>query len=93
MSGKAFRPTNTRLVNSMKIITSQKTNSTIRDLEEGEGELQELIGTVESIDRDKINGNGWKVKTDDGETYLCSVASSLYEIPSTVERGGMLYPN
>lgn len=93
MSRKAFRPTNTRLVNSMKVVTGNRTNATIRDLEEEEGELQELIGTVESIDRDKINGSGWKVKTDDGQTYLCSVASSLYEIPSTVERGGMLYPN
>ena len=93
MSRKAFRPTNARFTNSMKIVTSTKSNSTIRDLTEDEGELQELIGTVESIDRDKINGSGWKVKIDDGQTYVCSVASSLYEIPSTVERGGILYPN
>lgn len=92
MSGKSFRPTNARFTNSMKVVTSQKTNATIRDLTEDEGELEELIGTVVSIDRDKINGNGWKVITEDKTTFLCSVASSLYEIPSTIERGGMLYP-
>lgn len=92
MSKKAFRPTVARMQNSMKIFNSTKTNATIRDLEEEEGELEEKEGTVVSIKRDLINGAGWTVKDTEENTYICSCASSMYEVPETVERGGILYP-
>lgn len=92
MSGKAFRPTIARMQNSMKVLNSTKTNATIRDLEEEEGELEEKEGVVVSIKRDLINGAGWTVKDSEGNTYICSCASSMYEVPETVERGGILYP-
>ena len=92
MSGHSFRPSIARVQNSQKIFTSTKTNATIRDLEEEEGELEEKEGTVVSIKRDLINGAGWTVKDEEGQTYICSCASSMYEVPETVERGGILYP-
>lgn len=93
-----FRPSPTRVQNSIKILAGTKTNATIKDIEEnikdedGKGELTEQTGTVVSIQRDKINGDGWTVKGSDGQTYKCSCASSMYDIPSSVERGGILYP-
>ena len=92
MSGHSFRPSIARVQNSQKIFTSTKTNATIRDLEEEEGELEEKEGTVVSIKRDLINGAGWTVKDTEGQLYICSCASSMYEVPETVERGGILYP-
>lgn len=92
MSGHAFRPSIARVQNAQKVFTSAKTNATIRDLEEEEGELEEKEGTVVSIKRDSINGSGWTVKDKEGNIYICSCASSMYEIPETVERGGVLYP-
>lgn len=93
MSQRAFRPSISRVQNSMKVFASTKTNATIRDLEEEEGELEEKEGTVVSIKRDMINGAGWTVEDEEGNTYICSCASSMYEVPDTVERGGILYPN
>ena len=87
-----FRPTIARTVNSMQKINSTKTNATIRDLEEEEGELEEKEGVVVSIKRDYINGQGWTVKDSEGQIYVCSCASSMYEVPESVERGGVLYP-
>lgn len=92
MAKKAFRPTIARTQNSMKVINSTKTNATIRDLDEEEGELEEKEGVVVSIKRDLINGAGWTVKDAEGNLYTCSCASSMYEVPDTVERGGVLYP-
>ncbi len=92
MNKRAFRPTIARTQNSMKIFNTTKTNATIRDLEEEEGELEEKEGVVVSIKRDLINGAGWTVKDNEGQTYICSCASSMYEVPETVERGGILYP-
>lgn len=92
MSGHTFRPSIARVQNAQKVFTSTKTNATIRDLEEEEGELEEKEGVVVSIKRDLINGAGWTVKDEDDNTYICSCASSMYEVPETVERGGMLYP-
>ena len=92
MSGHAFRPSIARVQNAQKAFTSTKTNATIRDLEEEEGELEEKEGVVVSIKRDLINGAGWTVQDDEGQTYICSCASSMYEVPETVERGGVLYP-
>ena len=92
MSGHSFRPSIARVQNAQKVFTSAKTNATIRDLEEEEGELEEKEGTVVSIKRDSINGSGWTVKDKEGNIYICSCASSMYEIPETVERGGVLYP-
>ena len=92
MSGHSFRPSIARVQNAQKVFTSAKTNATIRDLEEEEGELEEKEGTVVSIKRDSINGSGWTVKDKEGNTYICSCASSMYEVPETVERGGVLYP-
>lgn len=91
MSFKNFRPTNNRVQNASKTINGTRTNATIRDIEEEEGELEEKEGIVVSIKRDLINGAGWTVKSDD-QTYVCSCATSMYEIPETVERGGILYP-
>ena len=91
---KAFRPTPARFKNSIKILAGTKTNATIRDIEEDkEKELEEMTGTVIEIDRNKINGDGWKVKGSDGNIYQCSCASNMYEIPDSVTRGGVLYPN
>lgn len=92
MSFRAFRPTNARVQNASKIINGTRTNATIRDLEEEEGELEEKEGTVVSIKRDLINGAGWTVKDTEGNEYICSCASSMYELPETIERGGILYP-
>ena len=92
MTRSGFRPTLARTQNAMKNINGTRTNATIRNIEEEEGELEEKEGTVVSIDRDMINGAGWTVKDKDGQTYTCSCASSMYEIPETVERGGILYP-
>ena len=78
MPGHSFRPSIARVQNAQKIFTSTKTNATIRDLEEEEGELEEKEGTVVSIKRDLINGKGWTVQDKDGQTYLCSCASSMY---------------
>lgn len=89
---KAFRPTPARFQNSFKILSGTKTNATIRDLEEDEEELEEKTGVVVSIARDRINGSGWTVKDEEGNLYNCSCASSMYELPSTTERGGILYP-
>lgn len=90
---KAFRPTPARFQNSLKILSGTKTNATIRDLEEDEEELEEKTGVVVSIKRDKINSAGWTVKDEEGNLYNCSCASSMYELPSTTERGGILYPD
>ena len=90
---KAFRITPGQAQDAMKIIVGTKTNATIRDLEEEEGELEEKTGTVVSIDRDKINGNGWTIQDEEGNTYKCSCASNMYELPASTERHGVLYPN
>lgn len=92
MSGHSFRPSIAKVQNAQKIFTSTKTNATIRDLEEEEGELEEKEGVVVSIKRDLINGAGWTVKDNEENMYVCSCASSMYEVPETVERGGILYP-
>lgn len=92
MTGSSFRPTLARTQNAMKNINGTRTNATIRNIEEEEGELEEKEGTVVSIKRDLINGAGWTVKDKEGTKYICSCASSMYEIPETVERGGILYP-
>ena len=75
-----------------QMINTTRTNATLRDLDEEEGELEEKEGTVVSIKRDLINGVGWTVKDKEGQTYLCSCAASMYELPETKERGGALYP-
>lgn len=90
---KSFRPTPHRFQKSMQTITGNKTNALVRDLEEEEGELEQKTGIVISIEKDKINGNGWTVKDQDGKTYVCNCASNMYEVPSSNERGGILYPN
>ena len=92
MTRSNFRPTLARTQNAMKNINGTRTNATIRNIEEEEGELEEKEGTVVSIKRDLINGAGWTVKDKEGQKYICSCASSMYELPDTVERGGMLYP-
>lgn len=92
MTRSGFRPSLARTQNAMKNISGTRTNATIRNIEEEEGELEEKEGTVVSIKRDLINGAGWTVKDKEGNTYICSCASSMYEIPETVERGGILYP-
>ena len=89
---KGFRPTLARTVNSMQKINNVKGNAVIRDIEEEEGELEEKEGIIVSIKRDLINGAGWTVKDKDGKIYTCSCATSMYELPETVERGGILYP-
>lgn len=88
---KRFRPTFGRIQNAAKTIGADKNRSTIRSLDEEEGELEEKEGVVVSIKQDLINGNGWKVKSED-EIYMCSCATSMYELPETKERGGFLYP-
>lgn len=92
MTRSGFRPSLARTQNAMKNISGTKTNATIRNIEEEEGELEEKEGVVVSIKRDLINGAGWTVKDKEGNTYTCSCASSMYEVPETVERGGMLIP-
>lgn len=87
---KGFRPTYGRVQNAAKLIGG-KNNTTIRSLDEEEGELEEKEGIVVSIKQDFINGTGWKVKADN-QTYMCSCATSMYELPETKERGGFLYP-
>lgn len=93
MSKRAFRHTPTRFQNSVKILAGTKSNSVIRNLEETEEEIEEVEGTVISIDKNKINGNGWAVQDSNGNIYQCSCASNMYEIPESKERGGILYPN
>lgn len=92
MSDKVFRHTPHRAVDAMKIIVGNKTNATIRDLEETEEDIEELTGVITSIDKDKMTGNGWKVKADDGNTYNCNCAFNMYELPETEEYGGVYYP-
>lgn len=91
MTFKSFRPTHGRVQNASKLINGTRSNATIRDLEEEEGELEEKEGIVTSIKQDLINGAGWTVKSED-QTYICSCATSMYELPETKERGGYLYP-
>ena len=90
---KGFRPTLAQTINSMQKLNNIKTNATIRDLEEDEGELEEKEGVVVSIKRDLINGAGWTVKDSEGQIYVCSCATSMYDLPQTTERGGILYPS
>lgn len=92
MSEKIFRHTPHRAADAMKIIVGNKTNATIRDVEETIEDILEKEGIVTSIDKDKINGNGWTVQDSDGETYLCNCASNMYQLPETEEYGGMYYP-
>lgn len=92
MSKKVFRHTPHRAADAMKIIVGNKTNATIRDVEETLEDIEEKEGVVKSIDKDKINGDGWVVQDSDGETYNCSCASNMYELPETEEYGGVYYP-
>lgn len=92
MSKKVFRHTPHRAADAMKIIVGNKTNATIRDIEETLEDIEEKEGVVVSIDKDKINGEGWTVKDSDGETYTCTCASNMYQLPETEEYGGMYYP-
>ena len=62
MTRSGFRPSLARTQNAMKNISGTRTNATIRNIEEEEGELEEKEGTVVSIKRDLINGAGWTVK-------------------------------
>lgn len=88
---KRFRPTYGRVQNATNLISCGKNTSTIRNIDEEEGELEEKEGTVVSIKQDLINGTGWKVKSEN-QTYMCSCSASMYELPETKERGGYLYP-
>lgn len=92
MSDKVFRHTPHRAANAMKIIVGNKTNSITRELEETEEDIEELTGVITSIDKDKMTGDGWKVKADDGNTYNCNCAFNMYELPETEEYGGVYYP-
>lgn len=92
MNQKIFKHSPHRGADAIKILAGTKTNATIRDLEETTEDIEEKEGVVVSIDKDKINGDGWEVKTDDGETIHCSVASNMYELPETEDYGGMYYP-
>ncbi len=92
MAKKIFHHSPHRAVDSMKILVGNKTNATIRDFEETEEDIEELTGVVISIDKDKINGDGWEVKDDEGNIYYCNIAFSLYELPETKEYGGVYYP-
>jgi hypothetical protein len=92
MSKKVFRHTPHRAADAMKIIVGNKTNATIRDVEETIEDIEEKEGVVISIDKDKINGDGWTVKDSDGETYTCTCASNMYQLPETEEYGGVYYP-
>jgi len=91
---RSFKGTPNAIQDSMKIIVGNKTNSRVRDFgEEGKDDknIEEKTGIIVSIDKNKINGNGWTVQCKDG-TYKCSCASNLYEIPKSKEKGGILYP-
>ena len=92
MSEKIFRHTPHRAADAMKIIVGNKTNATIRDVEETIEDIEEKEGIVVSIDKDKINGNGWTVQDSDGIKYLCNCASNMYQLPETQEYGGVYYP-
>lgn len=92
MSQKIFRHTPYRGADAIKILAGTKTNATIRDIEETIEDIEEKEGTVISIDKDKINGNGWTVKDDEGTEYQCNCASNMYQLPETEEYGGMYYP-
>lgn len=92
MVKKIFHHSPHRAVDSMKILVGNKTNATIRDFEETEEDVQELTGVVISIDKDKITGNGWEVKDDEGNIHYCNMPFSLYELPETKEYGGVYYP-
>ena len=92
MKKEIFRHTPHRAADAMKIIVGNKTNATIRELEETEEDIEEIEGVVVSIDKDKINGDGWTVKDKDGNTYTCNCASNMYELPETEEYGGVYYP-
>ena len=92
MSKKVFRHTPHRAADAMKIIVGNKTNATIRDVEETLEDIEEKEGVVKSIDKDKINGEGWHVTDSDGQEYLCSCASDMYQLPETEEYGGVYYP-
>ena len=92
MSQKIFRHTPHRGADAIKILAGTKTNATIRDLEETIEDIEEKEGVVTSIDKDKINGEGWTVKDEDGNVYTCNCASNMYELPETEEYGGMYYP-
>lgn len=92
MRKDVFRHTPHRAADAMKIIVGNKTNATIRDLEETEEDIEEIEGVVVSIDKDKINGDGWNVKGPDGAIYVCNCASNMYQLPETEEYGGMYYP-
>lgn len=96
---KSFRPTPHSVQNSMKIMTGNKTNSSVRDFGDDEDSddkknknIQEKTGVIVSIEKNKINGNGWTVQVKNGTTYKCNCASNLYEIPKSKEKGGVLYP-
>ena len=92
MSQKIFHHSPHRAVDSMKILVGNKTNATIRDFEETEEDIEEVTGVVISIDKDKITGNGWEVKDEDGNVFYCSMPFSLYDLPETREYGGVYYP-
>lgn len=89
---KAFRPTPNQVQDAMKIVTGNKSNTTSKEVDDSDDKnIKEETGTIVSIDKNKIHGNGWKVKTNSG-TYDCSCASNLYEIPKSKEQGGLLRP-
>lgn len=92
MSQKIFRHTPHRGADAIKILAGTKTNATIRDLEETIEDIEEKEGVVTVIDKDKINGNGWTVKDEEGSVYMCNCASNMYELPETEEYGGLYYP-
>lgn len=92
MAKKIFHHSPHRAVDSMKILVGNKTNATIRDFEETEEDIEEVTGVVISIDKDKITGNGWEVKDEDGNVFYCNMPFSLYELPETREYGGVYYP-
>lgn len=92
MGKKVFRHSPHRGADAIKILAGTKTNATIRDLEETIEDIEEKEGVVVSIDKDKINGEGWTVKDEEGNTYLCNIASNMYQLPETEDYGGMYYP-
>lgn len=90
---KGFRPTPNQFRNSMKIMSGNKTNASLRDIEEKDDkELEEKEAVIVSIEKDKMHGNGWTVQDQTGQTYKCSCQSNLYEVPKSKEKGGILYP-
>lgn len=91
MGKKVFRHSPHRGADAIKILAGTKTNATIRDLEETIEDIEEKEGVIVSITKDKINGNGWTVNTDDG-VYECNCASNMYQLPETEEYGGVYYP-